>query len=484
MVSSDKPAVLVVDDDESILDVMCIILEGRGLTAIKAKSLNEAIEKLTKRDFDAVLTDLYMGKDREAGMKLLEWVMAHKPYTPVIMITAYATVESAIQAMQKGAVDYIQKPFKSNEELFIRVKRAIERKHLQSDNDLLWRERARYLPFQEIIGESKPIKKIKEMIRRIAPLSSTVLIYGESGVGKEVIAREIHRLSPRADKKFVAINCVAIPETLLESELFGYRKGAFTGAFEDREGLLSLANGGTLFLDEIGEMPPTLQVKLLRVLDSKSYVPIGGSHEISVDIRFISATNKDLQELVRKNLFREDLFYRLNVIPIRVPPLRERVEDIPILFSHFVDIVSAKMGLKPPSIAPDVIESLKAYHWPGNVRELLHTVERILALMQGDEITLMDLPEEIRDYPILEECRNLADVNLSNGRFSLEDYIADMEKKLIHQALIRAKYSHKKAAEILGLTPRAFRYRLQKYGIKEGIEDLGPSEEEMQSQEE
>ncbi|MCX8065837.1 MAG: sigma-54 dependent transcriptional regulator [Candidatus Hydrogenedentes bacterium] len=480
--SAGKPQVLVVDDDEGILEVMCIILEGRGLSTVKSTELDDAIEKLSQREFDAVLTDLYMGKDKEAGIKLLRWVRQHRPSVPVVMITAYATVENAIQAMQEGAVDYIQKPFKSNEELFLRVKRAIERRHLLTDNELLWRERAQFLPFQEIIGESEPIKRLKESIRRIAPLSSTVLIYGESGVGKEVIAREIHELSPRANKKFVAINCGAIPETLLESELFGYKRGAFTGAHEDREGLLSLANGGTVFLDEIGEMPPTLQVKLLRVLDNKCFVPVGGSKEISVDIRVISATNKNLQELVKKGAFRQDLFYRLNVIPITVPPLRERVEDIPLLFSHFVKIVSAKMGLKQPSIAPEVMEVLKRYNWPGNVRELLHTVERILALMQGDTITLMDLPDDIRNYTLKEEFNDMIEVVLPEGKIGLEDYIADIEKRLIYKSLIKAKYSHKKAAEILGLTPRAFRYRLQKYGIKEGIEDLDTSEESSQPQ--
>ncbi len=473
-----KATVLVVDDDKNMLEVMCIILGGRGLQTDKARSLDEAVEKLSREDFDVVLTDLYMGGDKEAGIKLLRWVKEHKPHIPVVMITAYATVENAIQAMQEGATDYIQKPFKSNEELYLRIKRAIERKDLQSDNELLWRERAQFLPFQELIGDSKVMRALKESIRRIAPLQSTVLIYGESGVGKELIAREIHRLSSRANNKFVAINCGAIPETLLESELFGYKKGAFTGAFEDKEGLFVLANGGTIFLDEIGEMPSALQVKLLRVLDNKVVVPVGGNREISVDIRVISATNKDLQDLVKKGRFREDLFYRLNVIPIKVPPLRERVEDIPLIFNHFLKIISNKMGLRLPSVEPEVIEALKLYHWPGNVRELLHTVERILALLQGEKITLADLPEEIKNQSVIAKFRESMNITLPCEGMGLEDFIAEIEKKLIMQALVRARYSHKRAAELLGLTPRSFRYRLQKYGIKEGITDFDLSEEE------
>jgi len=483
-VAPNKPVVLVVDDDQNMLEIMCIILNGRGLQTSKATKLEEAIDKLAREDFDAVLTDLYMDHDKEAGIKLLRWVKEHKPHIPVVMISAYATVENAIQAMQEGAVDYIQKPFKSNDELYLRIERAIERKNLQTDNELLWRERAQYLPLQELIGESEPMQKLKEQIRRIAPLPSTVLIYGESGVGKELIAREIHRLSPRANNKFVAINCGAIPETLLESELFGYKRGAFTGAFEDKEGLLVLANGGTIFLDEIGEMPPSLQIKLLRVLDTKVVTPVGGNREISVDIRVISATNKDLQELVKKGKFRDDLYFRLNVIPIKVPPLRERREDIPLIFNHFVKILSNKMGFKPPPVDPEVIETLKTYNWPGNVRELLHTVERIIALMQGDKITIADLPDDIKNQSVVEQFKASTDINLPPEGIGLEDFIAEIEKKLILQALVKAKYSHKKAAEILKLTPRSFRYRIQKYGIKEGISDLDIKEAETESQDE
>ncbi len=481
-----KSHVLVIDDEESMREVIAIILEGGGFVCKTAESVEEAISILNKHTFDAVVTDLVMNNDPLAGMKLLKWIKENMPFLPTIMVTAYGSVENAIEAMHQGATDYIQKPFKSNEEVCLRVQKAIEQQNLLRENEALRTERTLLKPFEEIIGDSTEMRKIKEIIVRVAKLPSTVAIYGESGAGKELVAREIHRLSTRSEKPFIAINCASIPETLLESELFGYKRGAFTGAIEDKEGLFVVANGGTVFLDEIGEMPLSLQSRLLRFLDNNLVTPVGGTTEIKVDIRIISATNKNLEEMVNKGSFRKDLFYRLNVIPIAIPPLRERKEDIPLLIHHFLKIHSARMGLPMPKISNKVEKVLINYSWPGNVRELSHLIERILVICHEPEIKLEHLPDSLQnsshtlvsDVNSISNIEGLKNLQLPNEGIHLESFIEDIERNLIEQALVRAKYNQKKASQILGLTPRSFRYRLQKYGLTQDTDELLDKEDE------
>ena len=373
--------ILVVDDELSMRELLEIVLENAGYTVKSASDVTQACQLLKEAQFDVVLTDLYMGNDRNAGMELLSWLREHAPTTPAIMMTAHGSVETAIEAMRRGAADYLQKPFKTNDEIRVRIERAIEKRNLMRENAALKKDQVRHRKLTPMIGKSTGFQEVLSMIRRVADLPSTVAIHGESGAGKELVARELHQLSNRADKPFIAINCGGIPESLLESELFGYKKGAFTGATEDKEGLFVVANGGTVFLDEIGEMPLMLQVKLLRVLDNNTVTPVGGTSSIKVDVRLISATNRNLEAMVDEGDFRKDLFYRLNVIPIHVPALRERAEDIPLLTRHFIQHHANNMARETMSIDNDAQEILNRYAWPGNVRELGNVIERAISLV-------------------------------------------------------------------------------------------------------
>ena len=377
------------------------------------------------------------------------------------MITAHGSVETAIEAIKLGAADYVMKPFK-NDEIRLLVKRAIDRRNLIRENTALRKDQASRGKIENMIGKSAAILRVQEMIRRVATLPSTIAIHGESGTGKELVARAIHQLSDRAGKPFVAINCGGIPENLLESELFGHKKGAFTGAVEDKEGLFVVANGGTLFLDEIGEMPQALQVKLLRVLDNSRVMPVGGVTEIPVDVRIISATNRDLEHMVETGSFRKDFYYRLNVIPIHVPALRERVDDIALLARHFIAAHAAKLRRDALEIAPEAEHALCAFTWSGNVRELENVMERAVALCNGSRIELSDLPQNVQNY-VAAPITTITE--LPPGGVDLEVLVAELENNLIQQALHQGKYSQKRAAELLGLTPRSLRYRLQKYGL-------------------
>ena len=460
-----KQRILVVDDELSMRELLEIVLENAGYEVRSASDVNAACEALAGGAFDLVLTDLYMGNDREAGMKLLSWMTDHAANTPSIMMTAHGSVETAIEAMRRGATDYIQKPFKSNDEIRLRAERAIAQRNLVRENVRLRKEQARRADFKEMVGNSPAFEKVRAMVRRVAPLPSTVAIHGESGAGKELVARELHLLSDRADQPFVAINCGGIPENLLESELFGYKKGAFTGANEDKEGLFLAANGGTIFLDEIGEMPLVLQVKLLRVLDNSSVTPVGGTTSIRVDVRVISATNRDLDEMTDSGAFRKDLYYRLNVIPIHVPALRERAEDIPLLAKHFLRRHGQAMGREPLEFSSEALSALSSYEWPGNVRELGNVIERAVALCAGNTIEAVDLPPAIGGALGAPGPATRSEVILEAG-IQLEELIADIEVAYIEQALERTRYSQKKAAELLGLTPRSLRYRLRKYNLE------------------
>jgi two-component system response regulator PilR (NtrC family) len=423
--------------------------------------MGKAHERLREDTFDVVITDLRMGNERMAGMGLLGWLRENARMTPAIMITAHGSIETAIEAMKLGAFDYIMKPFK-NDEMRLLVKRAIEHGMLLRENAELLKDQESVGKIDNILGKSAAIQGVIDMIRRVATLPSTVAIHGESGTGKELVARAIHQLSDRGDKPFVAINCGGIPENLLESELFGHKKGSFTGAIEDKEGLFVVADGGTLFLDEIGEMPMALQVKLLRVLDNSSVMPVGGVAEIAVNVRIISATNRNLEEMVKQGRFRTDLYYRLNVIPIHVPPLRERADDIPLLARHFAESHAGRMGRTVHEISPEAMEALCAFNWTGNVRELENALERAVALCNGTRIELTDLPRNVQTHLAIPKS---VTTELPPGGVDLEALVADLEISLIKQALHQSKYSQKRAADLLGLTPRTLRYRLQKYGL-------------------
>jgi two-component system response regulator PilR (NtrC family) len=456
--------VLVVDDELSMRELLEIVLQNDGYEVDTADDVAQACGKLEAQSYDVVLTDLYMGQDRDAGMRLLSWLEENAPGTPAIMMTAHGSVETAIEAMKRGAADYIMKPFK-NDEIRLLIERAIAQRNLLRENIALRKEQARQGDIDNMIGKSPAFQKVMKMIRRVAALPSTVAVHGESGAGKELVARALHNLSNRADKPFVAINCGGIPENLLESELFGHKKGAFTGATDDKEGLFVVANGGTIFLDEIGEMPLMLQVKLLRVLDNNTVTPVGSTTDIKVDVRLVSATNRDLEKMAEEGTFRSDLFYRLNVIPIQVPPLRERKDDIPLLCQHFVQQHAANMGCENLEISAEAQQALNRYSWPGNVRELGNVMERALALCVDNQIGLDDLPENLRNYqpeqPALSDATVLPDEGMD-----LEKMIAELEMDLIRQALEKGRYSQKRAASLLGLTPRSLRYRLQKYGLE------------------
>lgn len=459
-----KHHILVVDDELSMRELMVIVLQNDGYEVDTAEDVASALALLEHKHYDAVLTDLYMRQDRNAGMTLLSWLQENSPGTPAIMMTAHGSVETAIEAMKRGAADYMMKPFK-NDEIRLLIERAIEQRNLLRENVALRQQQAQQGDLGNMIGKSPAQQKVIAMIRRVASLPSTVAVHGESGSGKELVARALHNLSNRANKPFVAINCGGIPENLLESELFGHKRGSFTGATEDKEGLFVVANGGTIFLDEIGEMPLMLQVKLLRVLDNNIVTPVGSTTDIKVDVRVISATNRDLEKMSEEGGFRSDLYYRLNVIPLQVPPLRERKDDIPLLCRHFVKHHATNMGRENLELTPEAQLALNNYHWPGNVRELGNVMERAVALSSAETIGLDDLPENLRNYTPAQGSV-AAPRHLPDEGMDMEQLIADLEIDLLKQALEKSRYSQKKAASLLGLTPRSLRYRLQKHGLE------------------
>lgn len=470
---TEPATVLIMDDEETLREVLGIVLTNAGYHVLTAENVEAAISECRRHPVDVVLADLRIQNERRKGLELLYWLKENAPQIPAIMMTAYGSVDTAVEAMKAGATDYVVKPFR-NEEILLLIARALEQRELRRENEAYRRQQVDRGRLDNMVGRSPAFEELIKIIHRVAGLSSTVLITGESGSGKELVARALHQLSPRADKPFVALNCGGIPEMLLESELFGYKKGAFTGANEDKEGFFVVANGGTLFLDEIGEMPLPLQVKLLRVLAERQVMPVGGVVPVTVDVRLISATHRDLAELVAQRKFREDLYYRLNVIPIQVPPLRERKEDIPILARHYLTKHCREMGRPPLDVSPEAEALLLAYPWPGNIRELSNVMERIAALCSHQSVQPEDLPPNIRDYVAVP--RELP-MTLPNEGIDLEDVIAKMETTLIRQALERARYSHKRAAALLRLSPRSFRYRLKKYGLTQGEDDLSEDEE-------
>ena len=394
------------------------------------------------------------------GLDLLQEIKQQDARISVIMMTAYTSTKSAIEAMKRGAYDYISKPF-DVEELKVVVQKALEKAELVDENIFLRRELEDKYRFSNIIGRSRPMQEIFALIERVSRTSSTVLVEGESGTGKELIARAIHYESPRASHRFLSVNCGALPEELLESELFGHERGSFTGAVREKKGLFREAHGGTLFLDEISEMSPAMQVKLLRALQEKKVRRVGGNAEESVDVRIIAATNRDLKEQTETGLFREDLFYRINVIPLRLPPLRRRREDIPLLVDFFIKKYSDSMGIEPKKISVEAMRILESYHWPGNVRELENVIERALALSTGEAMTGDDLPTHLmQPHPVRDD-----ETILPEDGLQLEPYLDDVRRQLMAQALKRCNGTQTQAAELLGMTFRSFRYYAKKMGL-------------------
>jgi two-component system, NtrC family, response regulator PilR len=459
-----KPRLLVVDDEESLLDFLTLLFREEGYEVDTASSVGEARE-LVGRDYDLCLCDVLMPDGN--GLDLLREIKAAERATAVIVMTAYTSTRSAIEAMKAGAFDYVSKPF-DVEELKVVCQRALEQAELKVENVYLRRELAQRYTFANIIGKSAKMQAIFALVERVARTGSTVLLAGESGTGKELIARAIHFASPRAPARFLSINCGAMPENLLESELFGHERGAFTGAVREKKGLFQEAHGGTLFLDEIGEMSPPMQVKLLRALQERTVRKVGGTAEEAVDVRIIAASNRDLEQAVAAGDFREDLYYRINVIPLRLPPLRERREDIPLLVDFFLDKYAAQLGVPAKRVSVEAMRALEGYHWPGNVRELENVIERTLALAPGDTLRRDDLPPQV----LAPRRGGPGGVELPDDGLELEAYLDELRADLMRQALERTGGVQTKAAEMLGMSFRSFRYYAKKAGIT-GSEDEG-----------
>lgn len=453
--------ILIVDDERSMRDVLSIMLKRAGYAVTVATDAEEAIGEINKEIFDLVITDLKMPKG--SGLDVLKSVKAASPETMVLVVTAFASTESAVEAMKQGAYDFLTKPFQVDEVQLI-VKNALEKRRLSTENVLLKREMASHSSFARIIGQSEAMQKVFDVVRKVADTRSNVLVCGESGTGKELIARAIHFHSARSQQPFVTVNCSALPETLLESELFGHMKGSFTGAVANKAGLFEVANGGTIFLDEIGETTLATQVKLLRVIQEREFRRVGGNQDVKVDVRIIAATNRDLERAVADGTFREDLYYRLDVIPIRLPPLRERTGDIPLLTQHFLEQLSRESGRQVPVLTPESMRILQSHEWRGNVRELENLIERVVAFYTGSPIT----DEDVRGWLHRPSAPQPYSSDLPPEGLDLENYINNIEKELLLKALERAKWVKKKAARLLHLNTRSFRYRLEKYAIKGG----------------
>jgi len=449
---------LIIDDEKSLLEVLSMVFKKEGYEVKAAASGAEALEILNSNSVDLVITDIRM--PHISGMEILQYVKGNMPEVPVIVITAYGSIQQAVEALKAGALDYIVKPF-DVEELKILVARGLERKHLEQENILLKKDLKEKFRFEDMIGKSRLMQEIYVLIEKVASTDSTVLITGESGTGKEMAARAIHNLSRRRDKPFVTINCAALPESLLESELFGHTKGSFTGAVSDKKGMFEVAHKGTLFLDEIGEMSPWTQVKLLRALQERKIRRVGGTEEIPIDVRVIAATNQDLKKRIEEGKFREDLYYRLNVISFEMPPLRKRVEDIPLLVQHFLQKYCQQMGKKMKRLAPEVMGIFEVYTWPGNIRELENVIERIVAIEDRETITSACLPPEMVGMARKDEIRVELEPN-----FNLNDYLDSIAKRYILKALDMSGGRLKKAAPLLGVSYRTLRYLVDKYGLK------------------
>ncbi|MEK6531784.1 MAG: sigma-54 dependent transcriptional regulator [Deltaproteobacteria bacterium] len=465
-----KHRILILDDERDMREFLEIMLRKEGYDVACFGRAADALDAYRAAHFDLVITDIRM--PGVGGLEFLKSLKDIDPGALVIMITAYASVDTAIEAMKSGAYDYFTKPF-NVDEIKLNIKKALRLKTLERENEILKKDLKKKFGFSNIIGASGRMKDVYDLIMSVARTRSNVVIAGESGTGKELVARAIHLESDRKDKSFVAINCGAIPENLLESELFGHQKGAFTGAVSNKEGLVEQADGGTLFLDEITEMPVTLQVKLLRFIQERTFRRVGGTIDLTVDIRIISASNRGMEDEVKSGRFREDLFYRLNVIRINLPPLRERKEDIPLLARFFVERYSKEHGKDIKGISEDAMGLLVDYDYTGNVRELENAIERAVAFEPTDVITPASLPEGMRPAhaaygrPGVAEIVEARPAALPDGGIDLEKKVEEYERKMILDALKKTGGAKKKAAALLGLSFRSMRYKLSKYDIQE-----------------
>lgn len=454
-------SILVLDDDKGMREFLEIMLTREGYKVTCAGEAEKALGLCKKLKFDLILTDLKMPK--VDGIEFLKRSREICPETTVILMTAYASGETAVSAMKEGAYDYIEKDF-DIDDLKVLIQEALNKKGVKKDDAQFIKEVEDAVRFGRMIGKSKEILKVYALINKVAATSANILILGESGTGKELVARAIHETSPRGQMPFIAINCGGIPETLLESEFFGYMKGSFTGAQIDKPGLFEMAHGGTIFLDEIGELSHVIQVKLLRIIQEKTFRRLGGAEDIKVDVRIISATNQNLVERVSDGVFREDLYYRLNVIPIHLPPLRERKDDIPVLTKHFIEKYSREFKKEIRNISLYALELLMEYQFPGNIRELENIIERSVALETSNII----LPENLILSKGSEKQESLQNFNIPDVGVRLNDILARYEKNWIKQALEKSKGSKTKAAELLHITFDSLRYRIEKLGLDEG----------------
>ncbi len=443
--------ILIVDDEESMCQFLSIMLRKEGYDVHSSTSGREVVHRVAERLFDVVITDIRMpGFD---GLEVLSAVKKADPSIPVIILTAYASQETAIEAVNRGAFYYLTKKAK-NEEIKLVVRKALDYRKLRLENRMLKQELKTRHDSRKVVGKSANIEEVFRLVHRVAPSDSTVLIYGESGTGKELIAREIHYSSRRADRQFLSINCGALPETLLESELFGHVRGSFTGAVRDKDGLFKAAEGGTFLLDEVGECSPAIQVKLLRVLQEREIIPVGGTRAIKTDVRLVAATNADLEERIRRGTFRPDLFYRLNVIPIHLPPLRDRRDDIPLLIEHFLKRFDHENGKR---ITSDAVDLLCGYDWPGNVRELENIIERMVVLQENDTLTADDVPPKIRNG-----WKGCAEDEPDITNMTLQD----LEKRHLIRVLSETNWQKRKASSILGINTSTLYRKLQRYGLE------------------
>ncbi|MDR1947295.1 MAG: sigma-54 dependent transcriptional regulator [Desulfovibrio sp.] len=456
--SKEQAELLLIDDEKNYLLVLETLLLDAGYSVTALNDPESALAFLDESEVDVIITDMKMPK--LSGKDVLMHVKRDYPHIPVLVMTAFGSIESAVDIMKMGAFDYIAKPF-ANDELLLSVQNAAELAGIHRRYRLLHENLEEQYSLHRIIGKSKGIRNVLSLVDKAAPTKSTILISGESGTGKELVARAVHFASPRKDGPFISVNCAALNPGVLESELFGHEKGSFTGAVAMHRGRFELAHGGTLFLDEIGELPPELQVKLLRVLQERRFERVGGSEEIEVDIRVVAATNKDLQREVEAGNFREDLYYRLNVVHMILPPLRERREDIPLLLAHFSAKASAENNLSRKTFSPEALEFLAGYEWPGNIRQLENVVERCMIMASGAGVTVDDLPPEVKD----EEAHLKNALDLLPAELNLADTLDRLEAALIRRALARTDFVQVKAAERLGISKSLLQYKLRKYGI-------------------
>jgi DNA-binding NtrC family response regulator len=447
--------VLIVDDEPGMRSLLSRVMEKEGYQSRAAADGAQALELVQAGEWDLVVADIDMPV--MDGIEMLKRVHEVQPRLPVIMITAYATVESAVEAMKFGAVDYITKPF-AMDELKIVVAKVFERQRLIDERDMLLAQVKDRYDLKGIVGVSQRMRDVVDMALSVAPSTASVLIEGETGTGKELVARAIHDHSDRSERAFVVVNCGALAEGVLESELFGHERGAFSGAIASRKGRFELADGGTLFIDEVGELPPQAQVKLLRFLQNHEFERVGGSAVLKSDARIVAATNRDLKTMVREGTFRDDLFYRLNVVHIDVPPLRVRREDVEHLARHFLDKYCGQMNKKLGELSPEVLHALEAYDWEGNVRELENVMERAVVLCKGDSVTLRDLPEEVRDEKSSGEA-----VTMPTG--TLTEILESMERQILVKTLERSGGSQTRTASDLGIKRTTLRYKMGKYGL-------------------